>query len=191
MSHINLIPDQKILYTWYYSFGYQITGNGKWVSLMLKRPKKKGGAASKKEVGLPARSAYGGHDYGDESDDNGRDTDNEQDAENDVRSNAFSEPQTISHFRLSPTGEKLQSSLRLLLRFLGAKWMSPPSRKMIRMIRTSLGLCPVIMLCWQCFEIRYICTSSLQEQIGLEHSLIMLYFIVGYSHNLSQIRRYI
>lgn len=29
-------------------YGYQITGNGRWVSMLLKKPKKKGGAPKKK-----------------------------------------------------------------------------------------------------------------------------------------------
>ncbi|EMD32276.1 hypothetical protein CERSUDRAFT_58809 [Gelatoporia subvermispora B] len=55
--------------------GYQIAGNGKWVSMMLKRPKKKGGAAKKKKPApAPVRPAtpeedeyYSGSDDGDET----------------------------------------------------------------------------------------------------------------------------
>ncbi|OBZ65623.1 Kelch repeat-containing protein 3 [Grifola frondosa] len=39
-------------------FGYQITGNGRWISMMLKRPKKKGGGAGKKKkLAVPATPA--------------------------------------------------------------------------------------------------------------------------------------
>ncbi|PIL23074.1 hypothetical protein GSI_14382 [Ganoderma sinense ZZ0214-1] len=36
-------------------YGYQIAGNGRWVSMMLKRPKKKGGAQKKKVAQQPQR----------------------------------------------------------------------------------------------------------------------------------------
>ena len=40
-------------------YGYQITGNGRWVSMLLKRPKKKGGAGvQKKKVVQPVKPAW-------------------------------------------------------------------------------------------------------------------------------------
>ncbi|KAI0754124.1 hypothetical protein C8Q80DRAFT_1350004 [Daedaleopsis nitida] len=49
-------------------YGYQITGNGRWVSMLLKRPKKKGGA-QKKKVAQPQQRRAGPED--DEDDDFG------------------------------------------------------------------------------------------------------------------------
>lgn len=43
-------------------FGYQTTGNGRWVSMMLKRPKKKGNQPKKKLV-LPVRPPSDDEEY--------------------------------------------------------------------------------------------------------------------------------
>ena len=51
-------------------YGYQVAGNGRWTSLLLKRPKKKGGgAAQKKKVVQPQQRRAGPED--DEDDDFG------------------------------------------------------------------------------------------------------------------------
>ena len=46
-------------------YGYQITGNGRWVSMALKRPKKKGGQKPKKVAPQPKK--YTTDDDDDES----------------------------------------------------------------------------------------------------------------------------
>ncbi|KAI0330708.1 galactose oxidase [Cubamyces sp. BRFM 1775] len=63
-------------------FGYQITGNGRWVSMNLKRPKKKGGAPKKKAVVQQTRPESDEEDYDNEgeSDDDGGENDNDKPA---------------------------------------------------------------------------------------------------------------
>lgn len=61
----------------WYSYGYQIAGNGQWVSLTLKMPKQKGGGKKKKKSAVPVKviekdspdSPDEGHDDSGESDD--------------------------------------------------------------------------------------------------------------------------
>lgn len=44
-------------------YGYQLSGKGKWVSMVLKRPKKKaGGAKKKKNIPAPAYKPGDEHD---------------------------------------------------------------------------------------------------------------------------------
>ena len=53
-------------------YGYQIAGNGRWVSMLLKRPKRKGGGAQKRKPGQqPQQQQQRGpvpDEYGEESD---------------------------------------------------------------------------------------------------------------------------
>ncbi|KAI0641395.1 hypothetical protein C8Q79DRAFT_307877 [Trametes meyenii] len=56
-------------------YGYQITGNGRWVSMHLKRPKKKGGLQKKKAVVQPTRpESEDEYDYDGASDDDKEET---------------------------------------------------------------------------------------------------------------------
>ncbi|KAJ8486932.1 hypothetical protein ONZ51_g4512 [Trametes cubensis] len=61
-------------------YGYQITGNGRWVSMNLKRPKKKGGAQKKKVVAQPTRPESDEEDYGNEGEGDEDEDDNDKPA---------------------------------------------------------------------------------------------------------------
>lgn len=69
-----------------YSYGYQITGNGRWISMMLKRPKKKGGMATKKKSTpvAPVQPTYSDDDDDDEVDEAGRDMVDDANSGNEV-----------------------------------------------------------------------------------------------------------
>ncbi|KAI1784172.1 galactose oxidase [Ganoderma leucocontextum] len=59
-------------------YGYQIAGNGRWVSMMLKRPKKKGGGQKKKAAQQQQQRGPGPDDEGEEDEfDEGEDEDGE------------------------------------------------------------------------------------------------------------------
>jgi hypothetical protein len=62
----NYEAEEEDLVSTFYNdmFGYQTAGNGRWISLMLKRPKKKGGAkkAKRKQVTAHTRESDDEHD---------------------------------------------------------------------------------------------------------------------------------
>lgn len=63
---------QRIILIRIYSrYGYQIAGNGRWVSMALKRPKKKGGQKPKKAAPQPKK--YIPSDDDDDSETGGED----------------------------------------------------------------------------------------------------------------------
>ena len=58
-------------------YGYQISGNGRWVSMLLKRPKKKGGAQKKKAVQQQQQQRRPDTDEDEDEFDEGEDDDRE------------------------------------------------------------------------------------------------------------------
>ncbi|KAI0717154.1 hypothetical protein C8Q76DRAFT_616487 [Earliella scabrosa] len=64
-------------------YGYQITGNGRWVSMLLKRPKKKGGGPKKKVQQQQQRR--GEHDEEDDELDDGEEGGEEGDAKDEAK----------------------------------------------------------------------------------------------------------
>lgn len=76
--------------------GYQIAGNGRWVSMGLKLPKKKGGGKKKKAAPVPVKPPYPRDDEDDGDGEDYRDSDEEDDHKADFRSPASPVPSTTT-----------------------------------------------------------------------------------------------